>query len=267
MSGLPPFADELALLVRAAEDSGEIARRFWRQSPQVWDKGGAEGPVSEADLAVNAHLQATLIGARPGYGWLSEESPDDASRLDARRCFIVDPIDGTRAFIEGQQGFSHSLALAEGDRIVAAVVHLPIARTTYAASADGPALRDGRPILASASPLEGARVLTAKVNLQPHFWRGGTPPPVRREFRSSIAWRLCLVADGSFDAVLSLRAAWEWDVAAGALIAAQAGATVTDRHGVPMRFNSPGAQTDGLIVAGPAIHNGLMDRLAPESAA
>jgi len=263
MSPLPSLAEELALLVRAAEDSGAIARRFWRQQPRVWDKG-AEGPVTEADLAVNAHLHATLTAARPGYGWLSEESPDEASRLDARRCFIVDPIDGTRAFVEGQQGFSHSLGLAEGDRMIAAVVHLPVSRVTYAATADGPALRNGTNIAASQHGLEGARVLTTKANLQPEFWRGGTPPPVRREFRTSVAWRLCLVADGSFDAALSLRAAWEWDVAAGTLIAERAGAVATDRRGARMRFNSPEARTDGLIVAGPALHAALLERLAQE---
>lgn len=132
-----PVRDDLALLEQAAQEAGEIALRFWRKSPQAWDKGGGAGPVTEADLAVNAHLERLLRGARPDYGWLSEESPDDPARLQARHCFIIDPIDGTRAFIDGQVGFSHSLAIAHGHQVVAGVVHLPAQRTTYAAMATG----------------------------------------------------------------------------------------------------------------------------------
>lgn len=132
-------SDDLDLLIRAAQEAGQIALRFWRRDPVAWDKGGGAGPVTEADLAVNDAMLAMLTGARPGYGWLSEESEADPARLDAQRCFIVDPIDGTRAFIDGQDGFSHSLAIADGSRIIAAVVHLPVLDLTYTATAEGPA--------------------------------------------------------------------------------------------------------------------------------
>ena len=142
-------AEDLRLLERAAAEAGQIAMRFWRQRPQSWDKGDGAGPVSEADLAVNDHLATVLRGARPGYGWLSEESEQEPSRLDAEKVFIIDPIDGTRAFIDGQEGFSHSLAIATGDRITAAVVHLPVSARTYGASAAGPALLNGAAIAPS----------------------------------------------------------------------------------------------------------------------
>lgn len=100
-----PEAD-LQLLTRAALDVGPIALRFWRNDPQAWDKAGDAGPVTEADLAVNDALLARLSAARPGYGWLSEESEANPERLDAEHCFIIDPIDGTRAFIDGQEGFA-----------------------------------------------------------------------------------------------------------------------------------------------------------------
>ena len=86
---------DLALLTEAARDAGRIALRYWRKNPQVWDKGGEHGPVTEADLAVNDMLKARLLAARPGYGWLSEETPDDAARLACETVFIIDPIDGT----------------------------------------------------------------------------------------------------------------------------------------------------------------------------
>jgi myo-inositol-1(or 4)-monophosphatase len=106
-------------------------------------------------------------------------------------------------------------------------------------------------------------VLTYRGVSDPVHWIDGKMPPFHREFRPSLAWRLCLAAEGRFDAALSLRAAWEWDIAAGSLIAERAGARVTDRHGRPMRFNSPRAMVDGLIVAGPRLHRDLLAALAP----
>lgn len=262
---LPSLAEELALLTEAAREAGRIARHWWRKAPQVWDKGGVLGPVTEADLAVDARLRELLLGARPAYGWLSEESEDTPARLDARRTFILDPIDGTRAFIDGQEGFSHSIALVEGGRVVAGVVFLPVRETLYAATADGAATRNGHPIHPSAAQIDGARVLTAKVSLDPGLWRGRMPPPVRREFRPSLAWRLCLAAEGRFDAAMTLRPAWEWDVAAGALIAERAGAVVTDRRGGVVGFNSESGAVDGMIAAGPALHAALIERLDPDA--
>ena len=103
---------DLALLTDAAREAGRIAMRFWRRDPQVWDKGGEHGPVTEADLAVNDMLKPMLLAARPDYGWLSEETPDNADRLSRDTVFIVDPIDGTRAFVAGEETLAHSLAVA-----------------------------------------------------------------------------------------------------------------------------------------------------------
>lgn len=261
---MPAPEDDLALLVDAARDAGQIAMRYWKQDPVAWEKDDDAGPVTEADLAVNEALERKLLSARPDYGWLSEESESDPSRLDAEYCFIIDPIDGTRAFIAGQDGFAHSLAIARGSRVIAAVVYLPARDMIYTAHDGGPALRDGQPIHPSNVGIQGATVLTYRAATEPAYWRDGRTPPFRREFRPSLAWRLCLAAEGRFDAALSLRAAWEWDIAAASLIAERAGAVATDRNGGPMRFNSPRAMVDGLIVAGPQLHSDILDALAPE---
>ncbi|MDO5705702.1 MAG: inositol monophosphatase family protein, partial [Paracoccus sp. (in: a-proteobacteria)] len=179
-----------------------------------------------------------------------------------RRAFIIDPIDGTRAFIDGREDFSHSIAIATGDRITAAVVHLPVHGLTYTAHAGGPALLNGQPITPSDSGIEGARILTSRPAALPENWRDGRVPGFRREFRPSLAYRLCLAAQGRFDAALSLRPAWEWDIAAGALIAERAGCVVTDRRGRRMRFNTVAAAVDGLVIAGPRLHGQIMDALA-----
>jgi myo-inositol-1(or 4)-monophosphatase len=254
-------AHELALLTHAARAAGDIALRFWRKSPQVWEKPGGQGPVTEADLAVNAMLRETLRAACPDYGWLSEEDEDTDTRLTTTRQFIIDPIDGTRAFMAGEETFAHSLAIAENGQVIAGVVYLPALDRLYTATATGPALKDGEPIQASTrTAVEGATLLTTPPNLAPQHWPGGVPD-IKRSFRTSLAYRLCLAAEGRYDGMLTLRDAWEWDIAAGALIASRAGATVTDRHNTPLHFNTPNAKRPGVLAAAPGLHTGLMARL------
>ena len=254
---------DLALLIDAAKAAGEIARRFWRKSPEAWEKEAGAGPVTEADLAVNAMLEAELRRARPEYGWLSEESADESARLAAERCFIIDPIDGTRAFIEGSDGFSHSLAVVERGVPVAACVFVPMREEMFTATLSGPATLNGAPIRARSRPLGEANVLTAAASFHPVHWRRDQIPPLTRAFRSSIAWRLCLVAQGAFDSAMSLRPAWEWDIAAGALIAERAGARATDRMGGALRFNRSTPQANGLVCAADPLHSEIIARLAP----
>lgn len=253
---------DLQLLTRAALEAGPIAMRYWRRSPQVWEKPEDAGPVCEADLAVNAYFEDVLRAARPDYGWLSEESPDDTTRQDHARQFIIDPIDGTRSFLEGQQGFSHSIAIAEQGRIIAAVVHLPALNMTYTAAADGPALLNGQPIRPAAYTGGTATVLSNKASFEARHWRDGHEG-LQLKFRPSLAWRLCLVAEGRFDAALTMRPAWEWDIAAGCLIAERAGCVVTDRKGQMMQFNALHPQQNGLVIAPPVLHAQIMARLAP----
>jgi myo-inositol-1(or 4)-monophosphatase len=256
-------AHDLALLTEAALRAGEIALRYWKNAPLFRDKGDGQGPVTEADLAVNDMLADRLRRARPDYGWLSEESEDGRARQESERLFIIDPIDGTRAFLAGEETFAHSLAVAERGRVTAAVVYLPALDRLYTACDHGPAMCDGVEVAASLRrDSAGASVLTTNANLLPGLWPGGVPQ-VDRNFRASLAYRLCLVAEGRFDAMLTLRDAWEWDIAAGSLIAERAGARVTDRHGAALMFNAAHPQAPGVIAAAPGLHADLMARLMP----
>lgn len=258
---MPAPDDDLALLADAARAAGEIALRYWKRTPEVWEKPGGAGPVTEADLAVNRMLERELRAARPDYGWLSEESEDDAARLAAENVFIVDPIDGTRAFMHGEDTFSHSLAVARGGEVVAGVVYLPALDRLYSASLDSPALRDGVALTASSTARpDEASMLTTGAALRPEHWRGNVPD-LRRAFRNSLAYRLCLVAEGRHDSTLSLRDAWEWDIAAGDLIARRAGAVVTDRFGARLHFNTVEPRASGVLAAPPKLHAALLERL------
>ncbi len=256
--------NDLALLTDAAVAAGTIAARHFGKGPRQWDKGDGQGPVTEADLEIDAMLRARLMGARPGYGWLSEESADDPSRLARASVFVVDPIDGTRAFIDGQRSFAHALAVVRGGAPVAAVVHLPLMDLTYAAALGQGAWLNGRRLAVPLRKgLEGARVLAARPQLAPELWPGGVPP-VERHFRPSLAWRMALVAEGAFDAMLTLRRTWDWDIAAATLIAQEAGARVSDRQGHAPRFAGPDPRSDGIIAASPELHAALLARLRPQ---
>ena len=145
-------AHDLALLVHAARAAGAIALRYWRHNPKSWEKPDGTGPVTEADIAINDMLAETLGAARPDYGWLSEESPDTPARLNAPYTFILDPIDGTRAFMAAEEHFAHSLAIARDGQITAAAVYLPAIDRLYTATSATPALCNGIPIHCSAVP-------------------------------------------------------------------------------------------------------------------
>ena len=259
--------DDLALLIEAARESGQIARRFFGKAPETWDKGDDAGPVTEADLAINAMLRSELTTNRPDYGWLSEESEDDQARLKADNVFIIDPIDGTRAFIAGEKHFSHSLAVAKRGKTVAAAVYVPMLDLLFIAQDGDPAALNGDEIQTSETrDLDGATVLAAKPNLDPVHWIGPVPN-FARKFRPSLAYRLCLVAQGKYDAMLTLRDCWEWDIAAGDLIVRQAGGRVTDRQDDQLMFNNPNPKTKGCLAGGLSIHAALQSRLKHRSTA
>ena len=257
-----PEAD-LSLLIDAARMAGRVATSFVGKSAKRWDKAGGAGPVTEADLAVNDLLQNVLLLARPDYGWLSEETEDGTLRLGHDRVFIVDPIDGTRSFTEGADTWAHAIAVAEHGQIISAVVYLPLRNLLYTASRGRGAYLNGVPIRASeVADFGQATILAAKPAMAPSAWRSGVCPNFTPAYRPSLAYRLGLVAQAKFDAMLTLRASWEWDIAAGALIVEEAGGTITDQRGAPLRFNSADPRLDGVVAGGPSIHKALLAALA-----
>jgi myo-inositol-1(or 4)-monophosphatase len=254
-------ADDLELLTQAARDAGRTALQYTGKTAERWDKPDNLGPVTEADIAVDTQLRETLLAARPDYGWLSEETPDDRDRLTHDRVFIVDPIDGTRSFIEGNDTWAHSLAIAEKGIVIAAAVYLPLKGKLYAAARGRGAHLNGRPIRVSTRDrLPGARIIASKPSYDARHWPGGVPE-VARHYRPSLAYRLSLVAEGRYDAMLTFRDSWEWDIAAGELILREAGASTSDRQGAPLRFNNPHPQVDGVVAAGPALHDEILGAL------
>ena len=252
-------ASDLPLLIDAARIAGRIATSFAGPTARRWDKDDGAGPVTEADLAVDTYLRTSLLAARPDYGWLSEETEDNASRLTRDTVFIVDPIDGTRSFVEGERTWAISIAVAQRGIVTAAAIHLPQRNKLYAAGQGVGATLNGAPVRVGQAHTP-PQVLAAKPNFEDRHWPGGRPDS-DRHYRPSLAYRLALVGQGRFEGTLTLRPSWEWDIAAGALIVTEAGGAVTDRAGAPLRFNTEDALLNGVVAAEPALHTAMLTGL------
>ena len=253
---------DLDLLVEAAQEAGQIALDHRARGLKIKAKPGGS-PVTDGDLAVDAFLTERLRGARPDYGWLSEESVDDPARLERRQLFVVDPIDGTVAYMKHRPWWTVALAVVEDGAPVAAVVHAPALNETFTAIAGQGARLNGQLIQASdVDRLEDASMLADAALLERPIWE--EPWPVMRlERRNSIAYRMSLIGAGEFDAAIALGPKWDWDMAAGGLIASEGGAVVSDHGGRPHRFNRPVPQQASLVCAAPGLHPLIIRRCRP----
>lgn len=235
-----------------------MAMRGYRRADtdlKVWHKVPGH-PVSEADIAVDAFLRGALQRLLPGSGWLSEETADDKERLKAQYTWLVDPIDGTRDFIKGHPGWCISVALAKDNAVLTGILYAPARNEYWEAVIGEGAYRNGIRLTASQSlSLKGARVPADRL------------PQIDSDLvivakPNSIALRMAMVAADEADLVATLRWGYEWDVAAAALIAHEAGAKVTDAWGETLYFNKANADAFGMLCSAPKIHHAATQRLA-----
>jgi len=252
--------EDLALIEAAARDAGTLAMKMKAEGLKVWSKDGGS-PVTDADMAVDKLLREELGAARADYGWLSEETADDPARLALPRLFVVDPIDGTVAFFKEKPWWAVSIAVVADGQPIVGVVHAPELDETFTAIVGGGAFLNGKPIHASGcDAVEGCGMLGDGPMFKHPAWP--TPwPEMRIETRNSIAYRMCLVADGRFDAAIALTPKNEWDLAAADLICREAGALVTDHKGRGYSYNRPDPQEPSLICAAPHLHPLILERV------
>lgn len=251
---------DLSVAVRAAHAAGELALRHFHAKSEWWDKAPGN-PVGIADLEVDAYLMDRLLGARPGDGWLSEETLDTNVRLAKNRVWIVDSIDGTRDFIRGRTGWAVSVALVEDGQVIVAALSAPARGQLFAALRGHGAQCNGKRLRVSGlAALPGIRLPIDAANMAASFWPEPWPGEAV-EKPNSLALRMAKVAANEADAWLEGRTISEWDVAASALILTEAGGTVTDRAGAPLVFNKPDPVFHGIAAATPALHGVVRDRL------
>ncbi len=243
-------AADLALLQRASEEAARLALSYFRRSPQVWEKEGGS-PVSEADYAVDKRLAEILLAERPGYGWLSEETADTEARLGRDRVFVVDPIDGTRAFLLGSKEWTISLAVVEAGRPVVAVLVGPALHITFHGILGEGAYADGKRLAATTgTTLADARFASSRRYASAVATRGRAQKP---RFVASLAYRIALVASGEIDVAIAKSNARDWDLAAADLLVHEAGARLAPLGGGKLRYNQRDTTHPALIAANPAL--------------
>jgi myo-inositol-1(or 4)-monophosphatase len=236
------LADDLELLTQAAREASAIALRYFGQSPEITIKGDTS-PVTAADLAIDAFLHDRLRTARPSYGWLSEERLDDGSRHEAHRSFVLDPIDGTRAFIDEGDEWCISIAIIENGRAIAGVLYQPTKDTLYAAAQSLGSFKNGLALNRIDVAADAALKIAAPRAISQQLRQAFAPKEIKfGPYVPSLALRLAYVAEGRLDATLVKALSAFWDVAAADIILSQASCALTLPDGSPIHYGAASAK-------------------------
>jgi myo-inositol-1(or 4)-monophosphatase len=249
------LCDALEIVMREA---GELARVTARGPFKRWTKGDDNSPVSEGDIAVNDLLRTRLSALAPEAGWLSEETEDSLPGRAMATAWIVDPIDGTRAYISGRADWTISVALVDDGRPVLAALYAPVTDEMFMARRGQGATLNGAGIMAN----QGAKLERAKLAGPKRYLdklSGLNPDILAQPKVHSLALRLTRVAHGALDAAFASPGSHDWDLAAADLLVHEAGGVMTDMSGQPLSYNRPHVVHGALIAAGPPRHATLID--------
>lgn len=244
------YDTQLKLMQRAAREAGGILLKYYGTNLTVEKKAEASfSPVTQADKEADAHLHDVLMSAEPTYGWLSEESEDDPARLDKEMVWVVDPLDGTKAFISNKSEFSISIGLVKNGQPVAGVVYDPLANHMMTAQKGGGVQLNGEEKKnRHQGNLADALCLTSFTERTQKLW-DGYEDAFKMRNNPSMALKLAHVAVGIADFTVTLKPKCEWDTAAGHIMCEEAGLVVTDLYNKPVTYNKPDADVAGMVVA------------------
>ncbi len=253
-------AQDLELLRTTAVAAGILASGYFRRNLATWTKDNLS-PVTEADIVVDKFLAASLLAARPDYGWLSEETVDTPERLGRKRCFVVDPIDGTRGFIKGEETWTVCLAVVEYNQPIAGVVYAPARDEMFEAVIGHGASLNGK-LLSPRRRSDPRPLIPAPGAVHQELQRAGLDYTRGPHF-PSLAYRLAQVATGSLDATVARRGSSDWDIAAAAIILWEAGVDFEDVCMGRMQFNRPETRHGALAAVAdmrlkPLLHEALV---------
>lgn len=246
--------EDLGLLVEALRKAGAIAMRYHGKQPKHWHKPDGS-TVTEADIAVDDYLKSTFAMARPDDGWLSEETPDTPTRLQHSRVWIADPIDGTKAYLNGQREWCIGVALIENGKLVVSGLYCPTDDVLFHAVAGGGSFRDG-------VRLEATTASTSRAVISPRSFSAAL---AEQDFAPVVGSSLPLlmrfsgIAEHRFAGAVSIGNKYDWDLAAGHLILAEAGGVITDQKGKAIFYNTPNPWQQGLVAAMPQWHKTILE--------
>ena len=242
--------------------AGEILRGHWRRGGYEIGSKGKDNPVTQADLEADRALKTMLHDPFPDYGWLSEETADSEDRLSCHRVWIVDPLDGTKEFIQGIPEFSVAVGLVEDGEPVLGVTYNPIKREMFWGARDLGCHLNSKPVRVTRTRvLRRATVLASRSETARGEWEV-FHGQLKVSPTGSVAYKLAMVAGGKADATFTRSPKSEWDIASGAALLAVAGGTMTDIHGKPIRFNQRHVKVAGMIADNTILHP-LLVKIAP----
>lgn len=256
------YLEDLTLLIEACKKVGPIILKHYQCDLDIKIKNN-NTPVTQADLEADAFLKKFLTTARPNYGWLSEETEDNVKRLSKKRVWVVDPIDGTKAFIKGTGEFCVSVALVEDGVPVAGVVYAPVYDDLYSAFQGGGCFLNGEEV----RPAETKPLVRSTCFTSPREEKLALFEPYQGKFLRapvhSIAFKLAKIASGEGDFMVTLDEKCEWDTAAGHVLCTEAGLTVSTLAGGQVLYNQQSVYLPGLIVAPSHLYADIKD-LTPD---
>jgi len=254
------YSDVLERIESAIQAAKNVFARFTPGEIEADYKAGHD-PVTEADRELDAVLRRNLL--RAGEGWLSEESADDFTRLDRERVWVVDPLDGTREFVQGIPEFCVSIAMIEHGRPVAGGICNPATNEVFLGSLDSGLTYNGSPARTSRrKTLDGALVLASRSETKRGEWQAFEDAPFKVQAKGSVAYKLARVSAGLADITFTLTPKHEWDVAGGAALIASAGGCVQTLRS-QLTCNRRNPLISGLIACAPHIRDELLEFLAP----
>ena len=255
------YSEILTRIDNALEAAREVFSRFTAGAIEAEFKAGHD-PVTEADRAVDAVLRENLL--RDGEGWLSEESLDDFSRLGKRRVWVVDPLDGTREFVQGLPEFCVSIGCVENGRPVAGGIYNPATREKFLGAIGSGVTYNGsltRP--SQRTTLDGALVLASRSEVKRGEWAPFENAPFKVQAMGSVAYKLALVSAGLADITFTLTPKNEWDVVAGAALVQSAGGFVSTLDNAVLTANNRNPLLSGLLAGGPHLKAALRSVVEP----
>ena len=242
--------NDLKLAINASLKAGEIIMQYYCDDYEIKEKG-YHNPVTTADNEADTYLKSTLMSARPQYGWLSEETVDSKNRLNKEKVWIVDPLDGTKEFIEGVPQFVVSIALVEKGIPIIGVLHNPVTKETFHAAKGGGAYLDqGQYRCSIKDSTRDMVILNSRSETRRGLWE-----PYKKHFKElrpigSVAYKMGLTATGKADIFVTLRPKNEWDVCAGTCLINEAGGKVIDLNGKELTFNNQKTLIEPGLIAG-----------------